>query len=342
MRNEATRDVLKTWLYAAASVLAGALAFPWIYNGCMALAEVTANRQTIGAMEKLGGVFGGWPHASFFSLSLILSACALFLPFAAWLRLGGHPNAARSAPWSVRLPPGTVISGLGQPLAKNPAGPAHWIAGVLLAAGVLLLMGYALSKTGAFVLAKHPSPPTATLAWLAFLTIALPLLLEILFRGIAMGVFLRAMRPAAAILLTALLSSLLYFFFLPPARLSVADPEALSAGLSLLGRLAARLAGPVPFFTEFAPLLAAAFLFTYARWRTASLWLPAGLHTGWMLANGLFPHFATAVPHKDPIARLLAGDLLRHGLLSLIGIIIIVTLVHFLTATHARPADPPP
>ena len=340
MRNDANRDVLKVWLYAATSVFAGAIATPWIYSGCMALAEVTANRQTIGAMERLGAVFASWGYPSFFSLSLIILAVVLFIPFAAVLRLGNRPRPFQNIPWKLRLPEMTIISGFGQPLRKKPMGPFHWITGVILMAGVLLLIGYALSKTGSFVWIENPPEVRKTLWRLLFYAVTVPLLLEILFRGISMGIFLRAMSPKHAIIVTAIFSALLHFYFRPTGNLTVPDPEALSAGMTFLGRQTALLVNPFVLITEFLPILAAGFLFSYARWRTSALWLPAGLHTGWSLANGLFLHFALPVPQKDIIARLLAGDMLQHGILSLIGVVTTITLLHFLTLTHAKAADP--
>src|SRR5512137_2881398 len=53
MRNESLGDVLKVWLYAAASVLLGAWISPVLYNAGKALAEVSVCKVTNGPLEWL-------------------------------------------------------------------------------------------------------------------------------------------------------------------------------------------------------------------------------------------------------------------------------------------------
>ena len=56
MRNEAHGDVLKVWLYAAASVWLGAWISPLLYNAGKALAEVSQGKTTNGPLEWLAAV----------------------------------------------------------------------------------------------------------------------------------------------------------------------------------------------------------------------------------------------------------------------------------------------
>ena len=105
MRDEASSDVLKVWLHAAASVLLGAWISPLLYNMGKGLAEVSEGKQTNGPLEWLAGVCRTADFPAFFAASLLLAAAILLLPLIQWLRGGRQPEAAR-----------------GQRLRKNPLG----------------------------------------------------------------------------------------------------------------------------------------------------------------------------------------------------------------------------
>ncbi len=74
---------------------------------------------------------------------------------------------------------------------------------------------------------------------------------------------------------------------MPQPGLDVADPEAAGTGFEMLRLLAGRFADWRCVCGHFLPLLALGGVLAYARWRTASLWLPVGLHTGWLFARAM-------------------------------------------------------
>jgi hypothetical protein len=78
----------------------------------------------------------------------------------------------------------------------------------------------------------------------------------------------------------------------------------------------------------------------HARWRTASLWLPVGLHTGWVF--GVFVFKALAIP-AGPAGypgQLFIGGTLREGLIPTALVIATGLLVHVLTARNPHERDP--
>lgn len=207
-------------------------------------------------------------------------------------------------------------------------------------AGIMLVIGYCLTKTGSFAWIT-PTPELRRWIWrLLIHSVLLATFLEVFFRGIVMGIFLRAHRPAIALLAAAIFSTLFQIAFHPSAAVGVPDPEALLAGVHFLTSQFSRLVSPIALVAELIPVFCTGFLFAYARWRTGSLWLPVGLHTGWIFANELFMRIATPIERKDWFARLLAGDGLQHGLLPLIGIGLTTMLVHFLISHHAENSPP--
>ena len=150
-----------------------------------------------------------------------------------------------------------------------------------------------------------------------------------------MGIFLRAMRPAAALGLSAVLFALVHFLN-PPPGLNVADPDAAGVGFELLRKIASQFSEPRVVFGIFSPLLALGFVLAYARWRTASLWLPIGLHAGWIFVNGLLGSVTLAASRPDSIMWVISGVSLSQGLVPLAGIVIAGVLANYLTTdTHA-------
>ena len=159
--------------------------------------------------------------------------------------------------------------------------------------------------------------------------------MEVFFRGVAMGIFLRAMRPAAALGMSAAFFALV-LSVIPPPGLNVADPEAAGTGFELLRLMAARFADWRSVCGTFAPLLALGGVLAYARWRTASLWLPIGLHTGWLFAKGMLGKLSAAAGGAATNDALLSGGLLQQGVIPLVAIVVAGVLAHYLTADHRR------
>ena len=79
---------------------------------------------------------------------------------------------------------------------------------------------------------------------------------------------------------------------------------------------------------DFAPLLALGAVLAYARWRTASLWLPIGLHTGWLAAKAILASLSQA---KGAGEAVLSGALLQQGLIPLAAIVLAGFLAHHIT-----------
>jgi membrane protease YdiL (CAAX protease family) len=333
MRNEARGDVLKVWLYAAASVWLGAWFSPLLYNAGKALAEVSQGKTTNGPLEWLAGRCQHAEFSTFFLASMILAAALLFFPWMEWLH-ARRGAALASGPWGLRLPDGARVSTRGQRLEKNPHGPWHLCAGFLLLAGLLLPMGIALVAAGWF---KLRLPTDISLAAHLMRTVmqasVIALVAEVLFRGIVLGVFLRAMRPAAALGMSAAFFALVASL-VPPAGLHVADPEARGVGFDMVRMLALRFADGPALLENFAPLLALGLVLAYARWRTASLWLPIGMHVGWLTAKSILNGMVSVGSASAP---LIGADLVQHFLLPLAAILGTGALAHYLTANPPNP-----
>jgi uncharacterized protein len=319
MRGEASSDVFKTWLYAAGSVLLGAWVSPLFYNAGKALAEVSQSKETNGPLKWLAGLCRKADFPDFFLAALITASVLLFLPFIEWLRAGRAVEGG--SPWSLRLPKGARASTGGQRLLKNPGGLRQVCIGFAWVSGLFFVFAAVLLESGFFTWKAAPVPWARLILRTLTISFALAVLQEILFRGIAMGIFLRAMRPAAALGMSAVFFALTHFLN-PPPGLNVPDPEASGVGFELLRRIAAQFSEPRAVLGTFVPLVALGVVLAYARWRTASLWLPIGLHAGWIFANAMLGGVAVATSRPDSLMWILSGSSLQQGLVPLATIIL--------------------
>lgn len=325
------RDVLKIWLYAALALMTGAWITPVVYNAGKALAEVSEVKQTNGILERLANGCRVMQFPDFYELAIALAAAFWFMWFFAWLRIGQEAPTGRG-PWKLRLPEGVQFFEKGQRLRKNRMGSLQAASGFLLMTGFLVILGCALLEAGSFTWMRPGKGWLQTTAWALAAAWVLAILKELLFRGIALGIFLRAMPPGVAILLSALLYAGVHFL-LPIGGLTVADPDVKGVGFELLAKLAMRFGDWHALVSDFSVLFAMGLLLAHARWRTASLWLPIGLQAGWIFAEWIFGRFTVAVERPDLAARLLSGQSIQQGLIPLVGVIFTSMLIYFFTDT---------
>jgi len=324
VHGEVSSDVLKIWLYSVASVLLGAWCSPLLYNAGKALAEISSVKETNGPLEHLANLCDRSEFPAFFTTGLVVAALLLFFPFMAWLR-GGRAAQADSRvggerSWNLRLPDGARGQSAGQRLRGNPDGVSHLILGFILAVTLFFFIGGALMLSGVFRW-KTPSEPWLFIFLRAgVIAFGLAVLQEVLFRGIALGVFLRAMPSAAALGMSALLFALVHFLQ-PPVGLDVFDPDASGTGFELLRKILALFGQPRALLSTFAPMLALGGVLAYARWRTASLCLPIGLHAGWLFVNSVLGTIAVSSSHPQSSMWIFSGESLRQGLVPLLGIL---------------------
>ncbi len=350
MRRGSVSDVIKIFAYVAATLVLGAILAPWIYQAGKGMAEVFREKDGNGLVQYVAAAADRADFPKFFDRALMLSALILLFPLTAWLRLGRPPGSHRDTPWSLRLPDNVVVTDRGQPLRRNPQGWLQFSTGALLAAGLLLLSGWLLLQAGCFmwkdaVISTRgvPNKFVMEIDLVKSFTKVLPgalavaMIEEVLFRGVLLGIFLRAMRPAPAIALLSFLFAFVHFLQ-PPPMARVPDPEAANAGFVLLGQIFSRFADPMSISSSFMTLAAVGVVLAYARYRTASLWLPVGLHLGWVFGIGMFKEATWPVIGLPEAMRWLVGMSLREGLLPLSVVVLTGMLVHLMTLPRDEPA----
>lgn len=330
MRGTAISDVLKVWLYAVASVWIGVWMSPLVYNAGKAVDEVGSVKQTNAVFKWLAALCDKADFPVFFQTSLILTALVLFIPFIDWVRGGRFAKEGKIL--KLLVPADETDAG---GIHRNPRGFLQATLGFGMITGLLLVLTGLLLATG--VLARS-HPPGSIPVWILTsfgIAVAFAAIQEILFRGIALGVFLRAMPPPYAIGLTALLFAGVHFLH-PPAGMNVADPELPGVGFELLGKLASQFLQPRALLANFAPLLVLGGLLGWARWRTRSLFLPIGLHAGWWFAGSLATGFTTLSRRTTVVQWLVSPDSPRQGLIALA---VLVATSYLILRFHRHAAE---
>ena len=168
-------------------------------------------------------------------------------------------------------------------LAPNP----HWVrdvgSGVLLSVIPLLFCGALLIWLRVYSF-RHvivwPRIGTVLLA-----ATSVPFIEEIFFRGVVLGILLRTGRRILSIIAVSGLFAAVHF-------LKGSKQESVivtwSSGFQSIGDAFAGFSDPMMVLAAFGTLFLIGCILADARVLTRSLWLPIGLHAGWIFASGTF------------------------------------------------------
>jgi membrane protease YdiL (CAAX protease family) len=289
------KDAVRLIVYLVAVVLIGALSAPLLFwSGRWLVAH---------------GLFvflARFDFETFFHRALLIAAVALIWPF---LRTSGVRN-------------------LGDlDLAPNKRPVRHVALGLLLAivpllccAAVFVALQFYSVRHG---LAWHTLGKTVSAA------IFVPLIEEPLFRGLILGLLLRSGWRKLSILVTSAFFAAVHFFKSSDHISSVTW----SSGFEAVAESFSRFADPISILPAFVTLFLIGLILADARVRTRSLWLPIGLHSGWILARGAFPAFAR---RQVDISPWIGKDLLVGIVPIAIGLLTWMVMILYLKSARER------
>lgn len=310
-------------LWVAASLLLAALLAPWLYQGGKHFAELADAQAAGGVLGWLGRACGRAGFGKFFNRNLLLAALML-LPVLWW-----------------RLRCLQRLEVQGPPVRVAPAwrqGLWLWGMGVVVAAGGVWVLGMILEQMGVFGINPVQPSLTGVLYKSVVAAVGVSLIEEWLFRGLLLSLWLRLSRPLAACIGTSLVFAFVHFLR-PAAGYTIENPESPVAGFQWLGGILLHFTKPEFFTADFLALFVVGLVLAGARIRTGSLWLPIGLHSGWVLAFKVhnLTHFKLA---DGPLGNVLIGGTLRSGLLPLVALGVTAGICHvLLKAVHYRTPD---
>ncbi len=285
-------DIFKICAYFIVVICVGALVAPWAYHLGKGIVEDGWMAGTW--LDYLHRELERAPFPRYFNRSLQITALILIYPALRWIGPGKGPEAFR--------------------LRRNPRRFQHLIVGFLLAGGLLLLMGWGMVQMG-FYRPNDKAPALAKAIFQALSTgFAVALIEEILFRGALMALILRTARPLPALIFLSAFFAVVHFLK-PPGDIEI-PPVTWSTGFWAVGQIFSQFREPAFLAAEFATLFSVGWILGYARLKTASLWMPIGLHAGWVFGIKLYsPLTRRAMPLEDMLPW--AGQDLKIGVVSL-------------------------
>lgn len=249
------KDALRLLAYFAAVILVGALVAPPLYWCAQNLAGYESFR-----------FVGQFDFEVFFHRSLLVAALLFLWPL---LRSVG-----------VRR-----FSDLG--LRSND----HWLrdltGGFAAALVPLILCGAIL--IGTRVYSVRTAPALAPIGRTGAAAIVVPFIEESFFRGLVLGILLRRGRKYLSVFLSSALFSVVHFLKAPEGTSPIVT---WTSGFQSIAHSFAQFSEPVLVVAGFTTLFLIGWVLADARMLSASLWFPIGLHSGWILGNGLFSRIA--------------------------------------------------
>jgi len=249
------KDVAKLAAYFLATVVVGAVLAPILFWSAQSLAA--------------HGVFSflaKYDFETFFHRALLVAVVLLLWPL---LRI----SRVRS------------MADLG--LGPNPRWARDLCAGAVVSIVPLLFCG-------AVLIVLHIYAFRHSFAWARFgkmvvASVAVPFIEEAFFRGIVLGVLLRAGRKYVAIFAVSAIFAAVHFLK-APERTSVI--VSWSSGFSSIAHAFDGIGDPMMVASALATLFFIGWILADARVLTHSLWLSIGLHAGWIFGSAAFSRLA--------------------------------------------------
>jgi membrane protease YdiL (CAAX protease family) len=280
------KDAARLLGYFVVTVLFGALVAPLLYWPAQALAAR-------GVLQGLAQ----YDFESFFHRALLLGALLFLWPLLRSLAVRDRATLG---------------------LEPNRNWPRHLLFGFLLSMLPVILCEIGLIKAGVYSL--RDAPDWAAVAQVIPTAAVVPILEESLFRGLFLGILLRGLRPWPANLLSAAIFSIIHFLKAPDQTSSVVQWY---SGFVSLAHAFDQFRDPMLVLAGFTTIFVIGIVLADARIRTRSLWMPIGLHAGWILSSMTFGKFA----RRELVALPWIGKTLLVGLVPLVVCLVTWVLV---------------
>jgi membrane protease YdiL (CAAX protease family) len=270
------KDAARLLAYLGATVLFGAVAAPILFWAAQWLA-------VHGIFPKLAT----FDFEAYFHRALLLGALLFLWPFLRSLQIRSPRDLG---------------------LVPNRAWIRDVAIGFLISALPTLCCGILLVAFGNYTMRSE-------VAWGAVGSVVLtaavvPFIEEGFFRGLIQGIILRDNRPLTATLLSAGVFAIIHFLKAPE---ETTTSVTWASGFLSLAHSFDQFAEPMLVLAGCTTLFLIGVILAHARLRTRSLWLPIGLHVGWIFASSEF----NKVAHRELVVLPWLGKNLLVGIVPL-------------------------
>lgn len=288
-------------LWVMASLVGAAILTPYLYDAGKAFAESAKTADYPRIIESVAGSAERAKSDRYFSRCLLLSAILLLPVLIRRVRsISPNPFCEKSSLRRLNFSQSLL----------------HLSSGILVGAMSLGILATVLNLSGISYF-EEESTPLKKLFTKAFLpAVGAGVIEEIIFRGLLLGLWLRACSLWNAWVGRSLVFAVMHFLK-PPDGLEIPNPGAWYCGFEILLATLYHFISPLFFLTEFLTLVLFGFLLAYCRTKTFSLWLPIGLHVGYVFALKAFSITQDVDSGSRWIPWLIGTDL-KTGILPLI------------------------
>jgi len=270
------KDAARLLAYFAGTILFGALAAPVLFWAA----------RSLGA-HGIFPALAQFDFESFFHRALLLGAIVLLWPLLRWLGIKTRRDLE---------------------LEPNPRWLRDVAIGFILSGLPVVLCETFLVQRGLYSMRANFSPVALGQVFLS--AVAVPFIEEALFRGLFLGVLLRALRPWTANIVSAAIFSIVHFLKAPDETTTTVR---WFSGFVSLAHSTDQFSQPTLVLAGFTTLCVIGVALAHARLRTQSLWLPIGLHAGWIFFSEAFSKIA----RREVVALPWLGKSLLIGLVPL-------------------------
>jgi membrane protease YdiL (CAAX protease family) len=249
------KDAARLLVYLIATVLVGALLAPCLFWAAQSLVA-----------HGLLTFLAHYDFETFFHRALLVAAVILLWPLARSLEVRSLTDLqlAANSRWRRDLLAGFIFSVI----------PLLCCAAILLASPIFSLRGAI----------NWPA-----VAKVAAASAVVPIIEETFFRGLLLGVLLKTGRRYTSIFVTSALYSIVHFLKAPDRT---SAHVTWISGFNSIAHAFVQFTDPLLVAGGFTTLFLIGWILADARLQTRSLWLPIGLHTGWIFASGAFNKIA--------------------------------------------------
>ncbi len=279
------KDVIKLAAYFVATVVIGAILAPILFWSAQWLAA-----------QGVFSFLAKYDFETFFHRALLVAAVLLLWPL-------------------LRVTHVRCLADLG--LAPNSRWGRDLCAGAVVSVVPLLLCGVLLIALRVYAF-RH-SVPWPRFGKMLMASIAVPFIEEAFFRGIVLGVLLRTGRKYIAIFAVSVIFAAVHFLKAPDRTSEIVT---WTSGLSSIAHAFDGLGDLMMLAPALATLFFIGWILADARVLTRSLWLPIGLHAGWIFASGTFSLLARQrIPALPWVGKNLLVGIIPLGVAALTWVI---------------------
>lgn len=257
----------KLLAYFGAVLLGGAILAPLLFTGGNWLLQMIQDspRHNTGALGWLESEISKAGFTRYFNRAMLIAALLAVWPLIRW---AGFDRSVFPK-W--------------RPLAS---GFRQFTAGFGFAALFLLALGWAFCSAGIYKL--RPDAPWMAFGGPLFAAVSVGIVEEFFFRGALLGLFLRSMNAAAALIWGTFIFAIAHFLK-PPETFEIPnDQVGWSSGFHVLAAILGNFGNVDFLLAEFLTLFAVGWVLAQGRMVTGRLWVGIGLHAGWVFGLKYF------------------------------------------------------